>query len=138
MRQIIKREFIMKGLHCANCAAKIEKGIQDISGIHSASLDFVGKRLVLEYENVANGERILGDVKNIINKIEQGVEIVEKKLAHKEELEENNTIKLEIFKLIGALVIYVAAIMFKSSEVIRLSLFIAAYLLAGWQVISVH
>ena len=136
MRQIIKREFIMKGLHCANCAAKIEKGIQDISGIHSASLDFVGKRLVLEYENVANGERILGDVKNIINKIEQGVEIVEKKLAHKEELEENNTIKLEIFKLIGALVIYVAAIMFKSSEVIRLSLFIAAYLLAGWQVIS--
>lgn len=132
----IKREFIIKGLHCANCAAKIERGIQNILGIHSASIDFVGKRLVLEYQNSADGERIIDETIDIINRIEQGVEIVEKKLAHKEEVEEKSTIKLEISKLIGALAIYVAAIMFKSSEIVRLSLFVAAYLLAGWEVIS--
>lgn len=136
METNIKREFIIKGLHCANCAAKMESGIKNILGIHDASIDFVGKRLVLEYQNSADGERIVNEAIDIINRIEQGVEIIEKKLAHKEEKEEENTIKLEIFKLIGALAIYFAAIMFKSSEAVRLSLFIAAYLLAGWEVIT--
>lgn len=135
MNQTTKKEYIMKGLHCANCAAKIEKEIQDISGIQSASLDYVGKRLVLEYQNDANGDKILGDVIGVINRIEKGIEIVEKKPAYKKELDENRKIKLEIYKLIGALVIFFIANLIKSEEIVKLSLFIAAYLLAGWEVI---
>jgi len=136
METKIKREFIIKGLHCANCAAKIESSIKNILGIHNASIDFVGKRLVLEYQNSADGERILDEAIDIINRIEQGVEIIEKKSTHEEETEEESNLKLEIYKLIGALAIYFAAIMFKSSEMVRLALFVSAYLLAGWEVIT--
>lgn len=135
MNQTTKKEYIMKGLHCANCAAKIEKEIQDISGIQSASLDYVGRRLVLEYKNDVNGDKILDDVIDVINRIEKGVEIVEKKLAYIKDLEENSKIKLEIYKLIGALVIFFIANLIKSEGMVKLSLFIAAYLLAGWEVI---
>lgn len=135
MNQTVKKEYIMKGLHCANCAAKIEKEIQDISGIQSASLDYVGKRLVLEYENEANGEKILDDVISVINRIERGIEIVEKKPVLKKDLEEDKKIKFEIYKLIGALIIFFIANLIKSDGITRLLLFMAAYLLAGWEVI---
>ncbi|WP_073024502.1 heavy metal translocating P-type ATPase [Lutispora thermophila] len=132
---MIKREFIIKGLHCANCAAKMEGRIKEIDGIHNASIDFVGKRLVLEYQNVSDGERIIGEVKDTIDKIEEGVEIVERKIAPIVEEEEDNEINIEILKLLGALAIYVAAIIFKSNGLIRLCMFVAAYILSGWEVI---
>ena len=91
MEEVLKREFIIKGLHCANCAAKIERGIQSITGVHKASIDFVGRRLVLEYKNPKDAERILDEAIKTIDSIEDGVEIIEKKSAIKEEPEENSS-----------------------------------------------
>lgn len=135
MEEVLKREFIIKGLHCANCAAKMERGIQSITGVHKASIDFVGRRLVLEYKNPKDAERILDEAIKTIDSIEDGVEIIEKKSAIKEEPEEKNEIKMEIWKLAAALLIYALAHIFKSSEVLRLSLFAAAYVLAGGEVV---
>lgn len=138
MEEVLKREFIIKGLHCANCAAKIERGINNISGIDKASLDFVGKRLILEYKSSEDGERILNETIKTIDNIEDGVEIVEKQSAVKEEAEEQegkNKIKLEIWKLAVALVVFAAAQLFKLPGTWNLVLFAAAYVLAGGEVV---
>lgn len=48
MKQI---EIIIDGLSCANCAAKIEKKLNDRNDISLAILDFNTKRLILEVED---------------------------------------------------------------------------------------
>lgn len=46
MKKIIKLE----GLCCANCAAKIEEEVKNLSGVESASLSFMTQRLTMEVE----------------------------------------------------------------------------------------
>ena len=137
MEDVLKREFIIKGLHCANCAAKMERGIQNIKGVHKASIDFIGKRLVLEYSDHKDGERIIDEIIKTIDTIEDGVEIVEKKSGEKAEAEvdEKSEIKLELWKLIGALSIFAVAQIMKTSGNMRLALFATAYVLAGGEVV---
>ncbi|MDR1321561.1 MAG: heavy metal translocating P-type ATPase [Gracilibacteraceae bacterium] len=48
MEAVIKREFLLAGLCCANCAAKIEREAGKISGVSRAVLDFAGQRLTVE------------------------------------------------------------------------------------------
>lgn len=135
MEEVLKREFIIKGLHCANCAAKMENSIQNIPGVSKASIDFVGKRLVLEYKNSEDGERILSETIKTIDNIEDGVRIIEKKSEVKEDTEEKNKINLEIWKLAVALSIFAIAQLFEFSGVLNLVLFAAAYVLAGGEVV---
>lgn len=58
----VKREWILEGLDCANCARKIEDGVQKVEGVTSCSVNFVTKKLTLEMkeelaEAVAEGAR---------------------------------------------------------------------------------
>ncbi len=44
----MKKTFKLEELDCANCAAKMERGIQKIEGVQSASVNFMTQRLTLE------------------------------------------------------------------------------------------
>ncbi|GJM71854.1 hypothetical protein HMSSN036_40700 [Paenibacillus macerans] len=37
---IVKRKFVLEGLDCANCAMKIETGVQNIDGVSACSVNF--------------------------------------------------------------------------------------------------
>lgn len=41
----MKKTVTIKDIDCANCAAKIERNVQKINGVKSASLNFFGQRL---------------------------------------------------------------------------------------------
>jgi len=64
-----KEKVIIKGIDCANCAAKVERGIQALDGVAEANLDFAGEKLFVTYqEGSARTEvypRIVGRVKEI-------------------------------------------------------------------------
>ena len=47
----MKVKFKIKGIDCANCAAELERAIQKIDGIDSASLSFMTERLVIELDD---------------------------------------------------------------------------------------
>lgn len=40
--------FRLQDLDCANCAAKMERNIQKIDGVKSASINFMAQRLTIE------------------------------------------------------------------------------------------
>jgi hypothetical protein len=42
-----KNIFILEGLGCANCAAKMEHEIRSLPDVRSASVDFISRRLTL-------------------------------------------------------------------------------------------
>ena len=44
----VKKEYAVKNLHCAGCAAKLEGAISEIEGVQGVSLNFMKKKLVVE------------------------------------------------------------------------------------------
>ena len=43
----VKRQWELEGLHCANCALKIEDKVGKIEGVSSCSVNFVTKTLTM-------------------------------------------------------------------------------------------
>ena len=65
----MKKTVKLIDLECANCAAKMERAIQKIAGVQSASVQFMSQRLTLEAEE-DDWDRILAEVARVIAKIE--------------------------------------------------------------------
>jgi Cd2+/Zn2+-exporting ATPase len=135
MEEVMKKEFIIKGLHCANCAAKMEANINNIAGVKEAHVDFVGKRLILEYLSPIDGDRIINETIETMNNIEQGIEIIEKKAAQRVDREDKNRINHQIFRLAAALILFASAYLLHLTGIWRLAMFCAAYVLSGGEVV---
>jgi len=43
---MVKKELILEGLDCANCASKIELKVKAIPGVQDAYIDFVSQKLI--------------------------------------------------------------------------------------------
>ncbi len=69
-----KRELTLDGLHCANCAMKIENGVGKIKGVSSCSVNFVNKTLTLEAE-AAQAEQIASEALRTVNRIEPHIRV---------------------------------------------------------------
>ncbi len=72
----MKSKFKIKGLDCANCASQLERAIQKIEGIESASISFMTEKMEIEYDE-AKKEEIMQNVKKVIKREEPDVTIEE-------------------------------------------------------------
>ena len=64
----------VKGLHCANCAAKIEKKLNEMQNVKEARIDLVGEKIFLTAEE-KNSSVLVNAVQKIADSIEEGVKI---------------------------------------------------------------
>lgn len=71
----MKRAFKLQGLCCANCAQKIEDGINKLDGVNSAKVVFMTERLKLDADD-ARWEQILDEAQAVCNKYEDDCVIV--------------------------------------------------------------
>ena len=69
------RAYILEGLDCANCAAKIETKIRSLPEIEHASLIFANKQLRVSAKNT-DGLREL--IQTVVDSVEDGVTVVER------------------------------------------------------------
>lgn len=72
-----RKELILDGLQCANCAAKIENEIKKIVHVANASVNLMTKKLILETESLADDKDILEQINKVIHKHEPQVRIQE-------------------------------------------------------------
>lgn len=72
----MKLKFKIKGLDCANCAAELERGINRIDGVESASLSFMTEKLEINIDEERK-EEIVKSIKKFIKKEEPDVTIEE-------------------------------------------------------------
>ena len=72
----MKKTYLLDGLCCAYCAAKIERGIASIDGVTNASVSFLTTKLVVEGED-DKMDAIIEEAMKIVKKIEPDVEIEE-------------------------------------------------------------
>lgn len=81
MSKGVKKEFILEGLDCANCAAKIEDRVGKIQGVVSASMNFATKTLVLEAEDDKDIGSVVSSANNEIIRLEPQIIIREKVIS---------------------------------------------------------
>ena len=60
---------------CANCANKIEVAVNNIEGIKSAVLNFMTQKLIVDFEDNANKDAVMSEIKKKAKKIERDFEI---------------------------------------------------------------
>jgi len=72
----MKKTYILDGLCCANCAAKIETGINKLEGIDNAAISFLTSKLVIETADEPS-EELVKAMKKVIKKVEPDVVLEE-------------------------------------------------------------
>ena len=74
--------WFIDGVDCPNGAAKIERKLNTLQRIKAATVDFLGKRVIIESENFSQDE-LAKFIQDEVSKIKDGVKISTKKLhAH--------------------------------------------------------
>ncbi len=130
------KQYKLKNLDCANCAAKIEEGLTKLEEVKFANVNFANLTLTVDAPDIEK-------VKNKIKEIEPGVELIgaeeEKKLVSTSELAEH---KPEILKAVSATLLLLAGIFYEDTlhntpfHTGEYLVFVTAYLISGWNVLT--
>lgn len=65
----MKKTFILKGLDCANCAAKIERSINRLEGVNMSTVSFITQKLIIDGDDEKMAQ-IIDKAGKIIKRIE--------------------------------------------------------------------
>lgn len=68
----MKKTFRLEGLGCANCAAKMERAINELDGVQNATVNFMTTKMVIEGEDEKMSV-IVEAAERIVKKIEPDV-----------------------------------------------------------------
>ena len=68
----MKKVLLLKGLDCANCAAKIERNVAKLKGVDSVSVNFMTEKMILDINDFAV-DTILCEVEKIVKKVQPGI-----------------------------------------------------------------
>lgn len=70
----MKIKYILEGLDCANCAAKIEDAVKKIDGVKDASVSFMTLKMTVEVceENI---DTILENITKTVKKLEPDIQM---------------------------------------------------------------
>lgn len=135
-KKMIKKEFTLEGLDCANCALKIENGVKDISGVRSSTVNFATKTLSLEVEE-QQLENVITVTKETVKRLEPHIHAKEKgeHEHHSHDHDHGNFNQTMVIRLgIGAILTAIG-IFAPVTGMIEFGLFIIAYLVVGGDIV---
>lgn len=147
-----QKVFMVMGLDCANCAAKIENEIKKVDGIKNVKLDFVTGKLILEFNEKHKMKEVTEAAIKVAKRLESGIEIIDHDMRtqrengkiqgerdnDKEHNYYNNGKKSNIKKIICfgiSVVLFSFALLLKAPFWIEFTLFLISYLFVGLDVL---
>jgi Cd2+/Zn2+-exporting ATPase len=78
--RIVRHEWLLEGLDCANCANKIEHGVGKVKGMTSSSVNFVTKTLNIEVGSI-HEDQTLADARKKIKALEPHIVVIDKRAS---------------------------------------------------------
>ncbi|MBQ6051974.1 MAG: cadmium-translocating P-type ATPase [Clostridia bacterium] len=151
----MKKDYILKGLDCPNCSAKIEDEVKKLDYVVFASVNLMQQSLAVEFEE-KNASDIDRDVEKIVHSHEPDVE-VSLKNAHNHECDKDEFIdecrdcqghchddgdddfKSDLIKIIIGAVVYAAALILNAvldlPFAVYITMLLAAYVILGGEVV---
>ncbi|WAG63185.1 cadmium-translocating P-type ATPase [Clostridium estertheticum] len=143
----MKREFILEGLCCVNCANKIETQCKKLDGVSDASINFINKNLVIQFQSEDKILKVIDEAKKIVKRIEPDVNFIEsvKHEGHSHNHshdhghggENQGNDKNKIIRFSVGVAIFLIAVILKLDYWFEFSLFLISYLLIGGEVLMV-
>ena len=134
--------FILKGLDCPNCSAKIEKEVGELAGVSSSSINLMKQSLTISVEEDALS-LVTKQIETIVHSHEPDVTvteyIAESSVSTQETKSEDYNNKIRIIRLIAGALIFISGII--SNEFINVSLpvylifLVLAYIILGGDVV---
>ena len=125
----------IEGLDCPNCAAKVERKINTLEGIKEATVDFLGKKIVVLADEISENE-LVELIQTEVDKIEDGVKVfVPKVQAGESSSEEEDTGKIKKKLLIGGILFVLGIFVPKTLFIPKLAVFLISYLVIGSDVL---
>lgn len=73
----MKRKYVFNHISCANCAAKIEKKINQLNEVESATLNYLTKEITIITNQEIESDLLQEVIEQAINEVESGVTICE-------------------------------------------------------------
>lgn len=134
------KKYQLKNIDCASCAANIENGLKKLDEVRFVSVNFANSSLIVDTDNIEI-------VKRKIKDLEPDVELIE---LEKKELtpvsnpshsvwKENKT---TLIRIILTILLLIIGIVFEKQihntpfRLLEFGIFITAYLLSGWKVLT--
>jgi Cd2+/Zn2+-exporting ATPase len=147
MEGVLKREYILHNLCCPKCAAKIEKHVGALKGVSRALVDFSVQKLTIETQDSGLWDVIMAHTSGIIKRLEPSIELCSavsspNRAAVKDKGNPAPVKKwLRRISLILSIVLFSLGLVFDYvpsitlPPLLRLSIFLASYILAGGEVL---
>ncbi|MCL2380664.1 MAG: cadmium-translocating P-type ATPase [Treponema sp.] len=131
------KTYILKGLDCPNCAARIERAVRAIDGVQAVTVNPVTAILNVEYADRLTGQ-ITGLIEQGVHKYEPDVVVLERKMGIVD-LESGGKQRL-VRLAAGGAVFFAGIIVFNVLALplpyhVRQAVFIIAYLILGGNII---
>lgn len=131
-----EKELTMEELDNVNSSSKIEEEVKKIRGVKNASIDSVSGKLSVEAES----EAFLTSITIAVAKIVKNIEIDIKVVKSEDRSSDVNVFggqfdQKTLIRFASGLVLFLVPLIFNFPFVIELLLFIASYLLFGWDVV---
>lgn len=128
------KSYRLEGLDCANCAMKIEKGVQKINGVKEATVNFTSGKLTIDAEE-DHLAAIEQETKKVVKELEPDVKVTEidkEKVSEHGNEKERNT----LFRILFSLASIALLLLFDFNEPIRLIGYLLIYLLIGYDIVK--
>ena len=124
----MKYKFTINNLDCANCAAKIEKKLNETSDITNAIVNFSKSSLTIWTNREGDIKKYL---ESIIKTIEPDVTLTDSSINH----HDHSTTKLDIITLISGVLLSLIAMFILKEGVISKILIILSYILLLYKIV---
>jgi len=135
-----RKSIYFSGLHCADCALKIENEVSRINGVKSATLDFVSQKLTIDAEDKNKLQDIMNKAAEIALGIEPDIKIIDNvnpENTNYGNANDQDSKKVWIERAAFGLgtILFIVAIFIALPFWIRLIFYITSYLLMGSKVV---
>lgn len=131
-----ERILYLKGLDCADCAAKIERKIQDLNGMKEAQVNFATQRAILKAEDRDKLPELTRETIQIIKEMEPDVTVAFREEDTEGEEDEKKERISRILLAVG-IALFAIGMIFPMATVPSFLIYFAAYLLIGGEILLI-
>lgn len=131
-----KREYILEGLDCANCAQKIEDGITKLSYVETASVSFTQCKLMVQYkteQSIKHEE----DLKATVQKIDAHVYVRSLDEERKHDTIKEENLQGKLISIAVGMIFFCVATMVSMTDILQILCYIIAYIAVGYKVLKI-
>lgn len=133
MTSTARKELILDGLGCAGCAARIEREVGQLPDVTYAAVDFISKKLTIEAGGWDDMDDIVQKASAIARRVESGIRVIEKGQSGRRP--ETNINKIKIGLTAASAVLFIIALVSGFTFRVKFGFYLAAYLLAGGEIL---